>query len=147
VLATQREGNRRLTETLRPVRISASQAEILGVLAGAGPMSLSALGRRIVCESGSPSRTVDLLVRRGLVNRVQSTKDRRYVDLEITPAGSDLLPMIIEGVNRLDQGIAASLQPQERAELNRLLTRLLGDAEALAAIDLRCGPLGAVAAD
>lgn len=147
MLATQREGNRRLTETLRPVRISASQAEILGVLAGAGPMSLSALGRRIVCESGSPSRTVDLLVRRGLVNRVQSTKDRRYVDLEITPAGSDLLPMIIEGVNRLDQGIAASLQPQERAELNRLLTRLLGDAEALAAIDLRCGPLGAVAAD
>ncbi len=40
------------------------------------------------------SQAVDVLVKKGLLTRVQSTTDRRYVDLALTKAGSDLLESV-----------------------------------------------------
>lgn len=142
VLAAQRDGARRLTDSLREARLSPAQAEILGVLAESGPMTLSDLGRRIVCESGSPSRTVDLLVRRGLVDRVQRPDDRRYVELALTEDGRGVLPLIVSGVAALDRDLAAALTPAEREQVNLLLSRVLAGTEALDAIELRCGRIG-----
>lgn len=141
VLAAQRDGARRLSESLRAVRLSPSQAEILGVLAQEGPLSLADLGRRIVCESGSPSRAVDLLVRRGLVARVQSTQDRRFVELGLTDGGRATLPHLIGAVSTLDRLLIDRLDAEERETLAVLLTRLLDGTEGLAAIELRCGAL------
>lgn len=141
VLAAQRDGSRRLSEALRPARLSPSQAEILGVLATDGPLSLSDLGRRIVCESGSPSRSVDLLVRRGLVARVQSTRDRRYVELELTEEGRAQLPLLAAGVESLNALLTDRLTDAEIDTLAILLTRLLAGTEGLDAIELRCGAL------
>lgn len=141
VLAAQRDGARRLSEILRRVQLTPNQAEILAVLAQSGPLSLSEVGRRIVCEAGSPSRAVDTLVKRGLVDRVQSADDRRYVTLEITTSGSALLPVIIEGITALDEGILDKLTAGEISQLCTLLDRLLDGTEGQTAIDLRCGPL------
>ena len=141
VLAAQRDGARRLADSLRPAELTPSQAEMLGVLADSGPMSLTELGRRIVCENGSPSRTIDLLTRRGLVNRLQSPHDRRFVELEITEAGRTLLPTVVEGVRALDERISSALPAEERTELCRLLSRLLEGTPDLTAIELRCGPM------
>lgn len=141
VLAAQRDGARRLSDALRPGRLSPSQAEILGVLAADGPLSLSDLGRRIVCESGSPSRSVDLLVRRGLVARVQSTRDRRYVELELTEEGRAQLPLLAAGVESLDALLTDRLADAEINTLAILLTRMLAGTEGLDAIELRCGAL------
>src|SRR6266496_116610 len=59
VLTAQREGNRILTEALRPLDLTPSQAEVLRVLQEHQPLSLIALGELLVCESGSPSRLVE----------------------------------------------------------------------------------------
>lgn len=69
VLAAQREGNRLLAELVRPLGLSPSQAEVLRVLADTPGLSLQQLGRRLVCEAGSPSRLVDGLVRADLAAR------------------------------------------------------------------------------
>jgi hypothetical protein len=59
ILGAQREGNRTLTELLKPIGVTPSQAEVLSVLADAGdPLSVRDVGERLVCESGSPSRLV-----------------------------------------------------------------------------------------
>ena len=56
VLAAQREGNRRLTDALRPLDVTPAQAEVLGILAGsAAPLSVKELGALLVCESGRPT--------------------------------------------------------------------------------------------
>ena len=42
------------------------------------------------------SQGVDALVNRGLVTRTQSKEDRRYVELELTPEGNDLLDSVFQ---------------------------------------------------
>ena len=87
-LAVQREGNRRLTADLKPLGLTPAQSEVLRILGDHAPMTLTALGRMLVCESGTnPSRLVDKLVDAGLVRRVTSDVDRRQVTLTLTDAG------------------------------------------------------------
>jgi DNA-binding MarR family transcriptional regulator len=90
ILAAQREGSRLFAEQIRPLGLTPSQAEVLSVLSEAQPLSLIELGRRLVCETGSPSRLVDGLVQAGLVERIASSTDQRKVSLTLTPAGEQL---------------------------------------------------------
>src|ERR1041385_7542608 len=87
ILAAQREGSRHLAAGLREAGLTPAQAEVLDVLRDQAPMTLAELGRRLVCETGSPSRLVDTLVRRGLVTRGPDPDDRRVVALALSPAG------------------------------------------------------------
>jgi len=88
ILAAQREGNRMLSQALRPLGITPAQAEVLRLLQDHQPLTLFGLGELLVCESGaSPSRLVDRLVTAGLVSRVESPTDRRQVSLTLTADG------------------------------------------------------------
>jgi len=88
VLAAELEGKRQLAHQLRPFGLTPSQAEVLRVLADHGPLSLNGLGSLLVCESGSsPSRLVDRIVARGLVDRRPGATDGRAVELTLTPEG------------------------------------------------------------
>jgi DNA-binding MarR family transcriptional regulator len=91
VLAAELEGKRQLAHQLRPLGLTPSQAEVLRVLADHAPLSLNGLGSLLVCESGSsPSRLVDRIVARGLVDRRPGTTDGRAVELTLTHEGECL---------------------------------------------------------
>lgn len=96
ILAAQREGNRQLAAALVPHEVTPSQAEVILVLGTHGPTTLKGLGDLLVCESGSPSRLVDSVVKRGLVDRVDNPMDRRFVLLQLTSEGRNLRPKIAE---------------------------------------------------
>jgi MarR family transcriptional regulator, organic hydroperoxide resistance regulator len=87
ILGAQREGNRIFGNLLAPLGLTPSQAEVLRVLAEGEPLSLNAVGGRLVCETGSPSRLVDALVKAGLVARIENPADRREVTLSLSPEG------------------------------------------------------------
>lgn len=88
ILAAQREGNRQLSQALRSLDLTSSQAEAIRVLGEFGPLSLRSLGELLICESGNnPSRLVDRLVVAGLVQRDDSAHDRRQVTLSLTQDG------------------------------------------------------------
>jgi len=142
ILALQREGARALATGLRSVNLTASQAEILAVVGQHGPLTLKALGDLIVCELGSPSRAVDLLVKRGLLDRRTNPADRRYVEIGLTREGWAALPTIDAAARDLTAQMRAALSPAEAEVLAGLLTRLLGTTPAAAAIETRCGPAG-----
>jgi DNA-binding MarR family transcriptional regulator len=91
ILAVQREGSRRLAARLRDAGLTPAQAEVLDVLRDRAPLSLAELGRLLICETGSPSRLVDVLVQRGLVTRTPSPHDRRVVSLGLTESEIDQL--------------------------------------------------------
>lgn len=121
VLGAQREGNRWLANELRPLGLTPSQAEVLRVLADAAPLSLSALGTLLVCESGTnPSRLVDRLVAVGLVERRPLETDRRGVILTLTTEGA-----------RLERGVR-SIEERMYADLDRAASQ----AELAAAIEI-----------
>jgi MarR family transcriptional regulator, organic hydroperoxide resistance regulator len=125
VLAAQREGNRILTEALRPLDLTPSQAEVLRVLQEHQPLSLIALGDLLVCESGSPSRLVNGLVEADLVKRVPSASNGRMVTLTLTAAGEEMANRVGAVEAALSEFIAKALEGQSLSESITLLWRLV----------------------
>lgn len=119
VVAAQREGSRFFTEQLRPLGLTPSQAEVLGILHEAQPLSLVEVGARLVCEIGSPSRLVDGLVRTALVKRVPSDKDQRKVTLSLTPRGEEVYMQVAEIEQRLNATFFSTIGNQAGLEALR----------------------------
>ena len=73
------------------------------------------------------SQCVDALVEKGLATRRRSTQDRRYVELQVTQSGSDMLHAIFEENRRWMMEKLASLGPK-KVEHILLGLRALGSA-------------------
>jgi DNA-binding MarR family transcriptional regulator len=87
VKAIQRELEQQANAAMRPLGLTAAQADALIVIGQAGPLSLGELGDLLIAESGHPSRLVDRLVAAGLVERRPAAADRRRVELSLTARG------------------------------------------------------------
>lgn len=61
---------------------------------GSGSMSELATAKNI--SRPAISQAVDVLVKKGLLTRIQSTQDRRYVDLALTDEGDALLDTVFK---------------------------------------------------
>ncbi len=127
ILAAQRAGGRMITAGLKPLALTPAQAEVLQVLDEFQPLSLAELGGLLICESGSPSRLVAGLVKRGLVARSTSSRDARVAELSLSEAGRQLSGRLREIDDHLAGKIAASLSPKEAQALVEGLRKLLCD--------------------
>jgi MarR family transcriptional regulator, organic hydroperoxide resistance regulator len=96
IKAIQRELERWMNEALRPLGITAAQADALVVIGQAQPVSLKELGDLLIAEAGHPSRLIDRLVEAGLVARRPAGEDRRRVELRLTPRGRRLAKRVTE---------------------------------------------------
>jgi DNA-binding MarR family transcriptional regulator len=139
ILAVQREGNRMLAERLRPLGVTPAQSEILTVLGERGPISLRTLGELIVCEVGSPSRAVDLLVTRGWVERMPSSRDRRSIELSLSESGHALLPRVRKATAQIDALLEDGIGSRDAARLLEALQRVLGESPSAASLERRFG--------
>jgi DNA-binding MarR family transcriptional regulator len=84
-------------------------------------------------DSGALTRVIDQLAERGLLERVRRDRDRRKVELQLTPAGREtiegLIPLVVEKLNlALDD-----FSGDEVHELQRLLVKL--NSRLLAAVE------------
>jgi DNA-binding MarR family transcriptional regulator len=75
-------------------------------------------------DSGALTRIIDQLAERGLLERVRRDRDRRKVELQLTPAGREtiesLIPLVVEKLNEVLTGFTKG----EVHELQRLLVKL-----------------------
>lgn len=134
--AAARESERQINDLLRPVGVTAAQAEALEVLAERGPLSLAELGGLLVAEGGHPSRLVDRMVTGGLVRRNEASDDRRRVELTVTAKGRELSERAKQAKREYGAAVMAKLA---RADLDAARAVL----EAL----LRETPLGVTVAE
>jgi DNA-binding MarR family transcriptional regulator len=86
-----------------------------------GSKSISELADAKQISRPAISQAVDVLVERGLISRQQSTLDRRWVDLELTQTGNDILNTIYKKNSDWMEEKLAVLRP---AELQCLLSGL-----------------------
>jgi DNA-binding MarR family transcriptional regulator len=75
-------------------------------------------------DSGAMTRVIDQLAERGLLERIRRDRDRRKVELQLTPAGREavegLIPLVVEKLNLA----LADFSSEEVQELLRLLIKL-----------------------
>ncbi len=75
-------------------------------------------------DSGAMTRLIDQLAERGLLERARRDRDRRKVELQLTPAGREaiesLIPLVVEKLNLA----LADFSGEEVQELLRLLIKL-----------------------
>ena len=86
-----------LDAELAPFGITAAQWPILEMCDRGQANTLMELARVIPVDPGAISRQVEKLVRKGLVRRRRQSHDRRSQRLDLTPAGSALVPGIGRG--------------------------------------------------
>jgi DNA-binding MarR family transcriptional regulator len=106
--------------------ITATQWVVLMYLRDGLAINASDLCVQLQHDSGALTRVIDQLEARGLVQRERSREDRRAVQLRLTAAGADtvtaLIPAVVDKLNYALRDFSRA----EAAELNRLLTKMIG---------------------
>src|SRR5258705_5437 len=85
-----------------------SDFRILEVLLHKGPLPVNVIGPKVNLTPGSISVAVDRLVAKGLVSRVECSKDRRVRMVALTPRGKSVIaPIFKEHVATMEKVFAA----------------------------------------
>jgi DNA-binding MarR family transcriptional regulator len=117
--------------------ITRREWRLIAVLVEDGALLSSELASRAHLERGPTSKTVSLLVAKGLVRRTPRPQDRRLVDVAITDQGRAIYAALFPLVAKLNRELLAALGAAEVDQLDSMLQRLQQQAEAwLAAADL-----------
>ena len=104
--------------------ITPQQYNILRILRGAGePLSTLQLRERMLDKMSDTSRIVERMVSKNLVKKAISEKDKRMVDVVITPEGFELLENLDRRNEELD-AVVNHLSDEELETLNNLLDKL-----------------------
>ncbi|HMP94046.1 MAG TPA: MarR family transcriptional regulator [Phnomibacter sp.] len=104
--------------------LTPQQYNILRILRGAGgPLSTLQIRSRMLDKMSDTSRLVDRLIAKGLVSKNLCAKDKRLVDIQITPAGLKLLKTLDAFDKKLDE-IMANLTEEEARQFSDLLDKI-----------------------
>ena len=121
---------------VRSLRVSSRNAEQQVGLSGAQLFVLQGLSRQGACsvndlaaytatDQSSVSVVVSRLVAHGHVKRTPSKKDRRRVELSLTPSGRALLAAAPEAAQERLLGALSKLERRELATLSHLLGKVV----------------------
>ena len=103
--------------------LTPQQYNILRILRGAGqPLSTLQLREKMLDKMSDTSRIVERMVSKGMLQKAVSEKDKRMVDVSITPFGMQMLENLDQRNGELD-GIV-HLTDEELETLNNLLDKL-----------------------
>ncbi len=109
----------------RTLGISGRQLTVLRYLAREGPRSVSEIGRHLYVGDATTSSTLERMEANGLVVRRRATQDARRVLVEITDKGRQVGAEAPSGPMTRLRDELPHLDPQELADLDRALVRLL----------------------
>jgi DNA-binding MarR family transcriptional regulator len=104
----------------------------LSALRIAGPphqLSPTRLAKGLMLSSAGVTSRIDRLERRGFVRRLADPNDRRGVLIELTDEGLEVVDAAVAAITISDQQLLERLDPDEIAQLEAILRKLLGGLE------------------
>ncbi len=105
-------------------KLTISQFGVLETLYHLGPLCQAEVARKNLKSTANMTTVVDNLEKRGLVERVRSSEDRRYITLHLTEAGFQLIKEIFPAhVQGLVKGFSV-LTAEEQQQLGMLCKKL-----------------------
>lgn len=116
----------RQQDFFKPFKITAQQFNILRILKGQHPKSISAteIKSRMLDKNSDVSRLLDRLVAKNLISKKTCPNDKRATDVNITEPGLDLLKTLDKYQTQID-GVL-SLSEEEALQLSQLLDKCRG---------------------
>ncbi|WP_405020698.1 MarR family winged helix-turn-helix transcriptional regulator [Kitasatospora sp. NBC_00070] len=97
---------------------------VLEALVAAGSLAKGELAARLDINPSDIVKVVDDLSGQGYLACTRSARDRRRIDVSVTPAGRALLAELSEELAAVEADVLAPLSDGERAQLAELLGRL-----------------------
>lgn len=112
-----------------PWGVSSAQAAILIYIAHGRGNRAADIARDYSYDTGSMTRMIDRLVKKGLLRRVRDQEDRRAMRLELTAKGRKLTERLPAVAARTLNGLLKGFSRDELDQLKGLLGRMLANAD------------------
>lgn len=110
--------------TRRMPEVTSTQFAILARLAERGALSQNHLGRLVGMDAATTKGVVDRLRTRGFVATMQSTTDRRRLEVSLTPEGRAFVDAMLPVAAEISQETLSNLTAREAQRLLALLDKL-----------------------
>ena len=110
---------------LTPIDLTSAQYIVVVLLARGNVNTLAQLCDQMVYDRGAMSRLLSRLEDKGLVEKIQSSEDRRSTLLCLTDKGQKLYPEILPLVNEIYHNALADFSEDEKKQLAELLFRAI----------------------
>lgn len=115
---------------LTALGVQFSQGNALAHLARGDALSCQALASALGCGTSRLTRLAQDLERRGLIVRRRDGRDRRTLNLSLTPKGREIAERVPSVVEEAEQIVLGRLSEEERKFLKRFLRRIICEIEA-----------------
>lgn len=125
--ACAKEIVRRYKPFLDEIDLTYTQYIVMMVLWEEREINVKELGSRLYLDSGTLTPVLKRLEQKGLITRQRDDKDERVLIVSITKEGDELKDKAVE--IPIKMAGCVSLEPQDAAELYRLLHKLLAGFE------------------
>ena len=102
-------------------QVSLPQLRVLVLVADRGSMNLGQVAEALGVHPSNATRTVERLVVAGLLHRTEDPSDRRYLALELTDAGHDVVQGVMGHRREAIAAIMSSMTSAQRRALARAL--------------------------
>ena len=112
------------TETLAPMGLKACHASYLIEICANPGISQDKLASIICINKSNVARQAAILEEDGFVTRMPSTQDKRIMQLYPTQKTLELLPLLSPILNQWEAHLTADVSEEERAVLERVLSRM-----------------------
>lgn len=122
---------------LESEQVTMGQFAVLEALLHLGPMCQHTLAEKLLRSGGNMTLVVDNLQKRGWVKRERQEKDRRVVEIHLTPKGRRLITRIFPEHAKVIARVMSELTPEEQEDLRRIARKLGRGAEQLCAERLK----------
>jgi MarR family transcriptional regulator, organic hydroperoxide resistance regulator len=113
---------------LKPYGLSPTQYNVLRILRGAGETGVTCkdVGSRMLTRDPDITRLLDRLEKRNLVTRNRAKEDRRFVAIQITTEGLDILKQLDEPIVQLQMDVFKAMDEGQVKQLVDLLESVRG---------------------
>lgn len=116
--------NEQIGKILSEEGVTQQQYNILRILRGsATPLSTLKIRERMLDKMSDTSRIVDRLIAKELVLKNTCEKDKRLVDITLSPKGLDLVDQLDQFNDRID-ALLKGIDATEAATLNQILDKI-----------------------
>ena len=124
----------RMDRAVAPLGLTSSQIGVILLLGFERAHTPNEMSRVLSYDTGSMTRMLDRLEKKGFLVRQRSRADRRVVELELTPLGRDAAQQLPDLVSKVLSEQLRGFSADESATLLRLLQRFIANDAATEAI-------------